>query len=480
MTFHGRFIVHAVSQYLSAKEALDFVRVVDAGCYTGMCYLIVQRLSQEVSNKSLLAVLSLALLLAIPAAGYCFLGNISFSVNYVWTAFLNVAFLYLFTSPRVAASAIIKMAVVLLALLTGAMQESFSIGVSVGLLVYLWVNRQTIGRWKLYAALAYWLGSALIIFAPGNFVRVEEHKAFDVSLVNKLVQGIGSILVYAHAYTLLLMALVAYGWRHCSEARQFLRDNCILFVSATVGALFAALVVLLGPHQLVSVEIFSVILLLKLFYRWWNVSSLGRTWDSILRMVCLVISLALLIPIYYYRHQVGTAYEQMVESARHSTDGTMLSTDYDRWSFSPRNWFVRNYTSTEYNQVTMLGNISMWLTNFQNEHLITCRLPLPKGEILAMSTAENEIAPSIFHRTEDFFFIVRTEVPEDETAPPCTLTCQQNKLSALRAVLLGEDVKEMRSELNLAEVSHFDHQGARYYIVYDNDARPIKNIQLQQ
>lgn len=477
MEVNGRFIIHTITQYLSGMRALWFVRIINGLCVVGIFYIISNLVSYEDRNRSLSAVLSLSLLLFIPSAGNTFLSNIAFSVNYIWTALLNVLFIYYINKNYLSPPKIKVFIFALLSLITGAMQESFSIGVCLALLVNVIANRSRMNGCVICMTLAYFLGSVFLVLAPGNFVRAESAGVFTSHFLYTVLQGVGRIVLYAHAFSIMIVVLLFSFWFNRKKTYHFLRENCLLFFPAFGNMLFAAFVVMTGPHQLVCVELFSLIVLLKLFYGYWNSHKLSQFYDSALQVVSVFSVLVLLVPIYYYRYQVGCSYEKMIDSAKNSTDGTMISTEYDNWCFSKRNWFVKHYTTTEYDQPTTLKILSLWLSGCQNDSLINCRLPLPKSSIISLCEETNEISPFVYHRSNDFFFIVRDRIDETSNAfPKCTKICELSFLQSLRSSLFGRDLFE--KEIDLSVVSHFDSDNYRYYIINDNDRCPIKSIKL--
>lgn len=476
----GRFIGHTLMQYLSSKREMGLMcaNVVSGILFTGLCYLLFRLLAREVCRKSLLVVIMLFLLLGVPVAGYNFLGNIAFQINYVWTSFAFFCFVYCLSSKFIPKYRINRVLLLLFAMITGSLQESFSIGGVVALICYWLINRRWLMQYHLLMVCSFIIGAAALILAPGNYCKHEELGAVDHQLFYRLVNGFGQIMVYSKLFTLLCIILIIWGIKDRVKTMTFIKENTIFFVTALVNALFAALIILNGPHQLTCVELCSMVLLIKLIYRAWEHYHLGEWLDSVLRWCGVTVMVVLIVPIYYYRAQVKNAFETMADSARQSVDGVMVSTKFDMISFSDRNWFVRNYTTTEFNQGTFLDWLSIWMTDGTDPNRINCRLPLPKAEIIAMCNDSNRIDSCVFRLSGNmgFFHVIRYPLSEEHSQ--CILFCRKNILSKIRSLITGNysDVCQVIQDLPIT--SHFEDVDNSYYVIYSYDVCPVVSVKL--
>ncbi len=475
---NGRFLIHWLTQCFAGMKdgALPYIRVFNSVAFTSLVYVMYQMLRMRTDCCSAFSVLILGLLLGIPAAGYSFLGNIAFSINYVWTSAAVFSFIYLLLQRPKIDNRITKANFVFFAFVSGSLQESFSIGVSAGLIMFWLFNRKNLMRFEIVLIAAFLVGTILLVIAPGNYVRLKSEPQVSASIWYRFVSGCGSILVYAKTFSLLIVCLIIWSIRKASNAFEFIRDNILLLITAVVNALFVIIVAITGPHQLVCVELCSLIVLLRLFYIWidhHNVRLSLRMW---IRRGCIFVSLLLFFPIYYYRGLVSEAYDSMINSARESYDGVMIGGDYDRYSFSSRNWFIRNYTTTEYNQRTDLHRLSLWLTDGSDPRRISCRLPLPKEDIVSLCREQNVVSSNVFHVEKSFFYVIRQSV--DDKNSECVICSNQNPLSRIRSVLTGTSTSSVGKRQLLSDFSCLEKGEYRYYIVYDNDQCPIQSICL--
>ena len=105
-----------------------------------------------------------------------------------------------------------------------------------------------------------------MILAPSNFMREATWNSGDISLLSKSIHGICSVLFYCHTFMLMCIALIAYACATPQKAKTFFIKNLHLIIAIFVSALFVACVAFTGPHQLVSIELFSMILILTMVF----------------------------------------------------------------------------------------------------------------------------------------------------------------------------------------------------------------------
>lgn len=473
---NGRFIVHTLVQCFAGIWGMEWLRVCNTLFFAVFiwcsCVLVNKGTGKSIS-VSLILFVCLTMLFAIPVFGYSFLGNIACSVNYLWTASLSLLFLCIlnYYEEHKCHFNIISVSLCLCTIIIGAMQESFSIGLSVGVFVWMLMNRKRVTSTQVALVISYCIGSAIVILAPSNFLREAGWNNGSTSIFIRVFSGICSVLWYCHTMVIMCVGLIVGTIVYPVKMRHFCKENISLLISIGISAFFVACVAFTGPHQLVSIELFSAIVMLRLlmrcrcFYHYLYHKLTSVLLGGVLVGIC--------IPIYYYRCQIKCAYEQMIISARNSTDGCMIGGDYDNMSFGKRNFFLKNYTSTELNQNVPLTSLSMYLSCGQNSSFINTRLPKSKEDIVTMCTDDkNIVGKNVYHRDGDCFYVIKSS----EKDITIQIEEKPNRMSNLRATLLSRSIGPQLKTVDATSLNSFNIGNLHYYIIYDSEAYPIVNI----
>ena len=474
---NGRFIVHTLVQCFAGIWGMEWLRIFNTLFFIVFvwctCLLVNNGKSWKISISSVMFV-CIMMLFAIPVFGYSFLGNIACSINYLWTGALSLAFLCVLNYYSKSKYNIVSIGLCLCAAIIGAMQESFSIGLSVGVFVWMLINRKRITPLQVALVIFYCIGSAIVILAPSNFLREAGWNSGSTSFLMRTVSGACSVLLYCHTMVAMCVCLIVGCFVSPAKMKCFCKENICYLITIGLSAIFVACVAFTGPHQLVSIEMFSAIVLLNLIMKNRRFNALINN-KRVALLLCIIL-ISLCIPIYYYRYQVKCAYEEMINSARNSTDECMIGGDYDNLSFGERNFFVKNYTSTELNLNIPMTSLSMYLSCGENSSLISTRLPQNKKEIIAIcSDSKNAIGSNVYHRSGDCFYIIKSADKHINIIMEEELNWKSN----LRAKLLSRAVGTQTKTVDATSLNHFNDGEYNYYIVYDSEAYPIIKISVK-
>jgi len=470
---NGRFLVHTIVQYFAGVLGLGWLRLANQFFFMCLCFFLNRTLAIRNRDKGVLAAEIFVLLLTIPLFGTAYLGNIAMSVNYLWTSALNLAFIYLVECQQIWKKGVNIYISVFLAFIVGAWQESFSIGMCVALFVYILINRKQLKRDTIMLIVAYWIGACFLIFAPSNFAREAGWNHENTSILTRLLQGVGSILVYAKTFNVLVVLLIWQFITNRAKAKLLIRKDIIFLAAAIINVLFIICVAFTGPHQLVCVELFSSIVIMHWIYLTFRDFIIDK--NKVINIVATCVMFVYLIPIYIYRIQVNDAYYEMLDRAKESKDGYFVGGEYDRISFSPRNWFVKNYTTTEKNQNCPLGTFSMWLTNGATRNYLKARIPLPQDQLAGICIEANQVNPNVYHRNEDWFYMIKSDSSTDNI----NIEYSENWISSIRSRILGNYADKYNKTIQLSENASFVYNNETYYVLYDDEFFPIISVKLE-
>lgn len=474
---NGRFLVHVLVQCFSGIWGMGAMRLANAVFFTvlvfGIAHLVRYRLPHL---TGVLPVVLVGLLFLMPCPGVALMGNMAMSVNYLWTASLNIVLIaLLFHLQGRRGGMASHLAVLFFAVLVGHLQESFSIGIAVALLLHLLVNKPSRQGYALWLVAGYWIGCASVCLAPGNFLRLDMVQG-DSSLVYRITQGCASVVVYTRLFPimcgLLLLTLVCRR----KEGLAFIRDNQIWVTAPIVNVMFIAFVAFTGRHQATCVELCSLIVLLRWLYGF--ILSRFPRMNAAIACLAVLVLLASYVPIYQVRAQVAEAYGALWKSAGVYGKGIVVSTDYDRLSYGNVGYMFRQFTSREYDQNFPLTGFSRVLTGGRDAGYMTTRLPQTPEGIKAVCRPNNEVAFHIYHQSGDCFYIVRLQQEEKGKFKGVNIIQQDNWLSSLRSCLFGGTPGIREYQAGWDELECYEHDGVNDYVVMDYAPLPIKSIVL--
>lgn len=265
MTTNGRFVVHLVVQMLIALLPRLVFILLNSLVFTILVRGIVNiSFSGETGEKPVwqYACLTASLLwLLMPDPGLIMLSLRAFTVNYMWTA---AAIVWWFVGFRkvLEFGRSSYVAFVIISLLCGSLQESYSLPVSGALLLMLfaggkqWRNSRTV-----WTTIMFWIGTAVCVFAPANFVRLSSGSEQAASGLMRNIELTLECTLHSPLIWLILFLLIVSISRQLS-LRVFFKDNKPLFF-ALVLSLLMNLAVFNATRQFWPVSIFSLVLLLK-------------------------------------------------------------------------------------------------------------------------------------------------------------------------------------------------------------------------
>ena len=265
MACNGRVIAHGVAQFwggIAGKHIFNFFNPMV------MCVLIWLIARGESDNRQatpLAVALAAALMWFCTPDQYVTQLMIAGSMNYVWASVLILSFLYLF-GRSCSTKPIGLILLILLSLLAGCWSEMYAVCIVPAGAIWLWTNRKNkpLNHTRLAMSVAYCIGAAFVVLAPGNFARMEsvttaaEHTtSFSTRLVNVAVYVISSPLPWLW----LLTAILWFVQR--KRCQHFWRDNCFWWIAALCSIGFCVLSGATWPRTHFPAYIFSFILLVK-------------------------------------------------------------------------------------------------------------------------------------------------------------------------------------------------------------------------
>lgn len=261
---NGRFIVHSLVMFFTAicgPAIFSFCNALMFGClFILFCRLVLPR---KIPSLLRAIVLIILLWLCIPVPGVTMLSLVAYSINYLWTSVAILFFILIWERTTKKSIATI-IACSLYALFSAALQESFSLPLSAALLIWWIVNRKTADNLRISLIICFWIGTALVFFAPGNLSHAAQGGGFSLQALIDKNYALASDLMFSSINVLAILLVICAV---CIPQRcaGFFRRN-ILLLAAIIFALLLAAVSYTAVRQLFAPSIFSAILLARLLF----------------------------------------------------------------------------------------------------------------------------------------------------------------------------------------------------------------------
>ena len=422
--YNGRFLIHGMVQWLCGTQPAWVVVLLNTLAW-GLLIASMALLcccGMRLTWTRMLISLS-ALWLLMPGATYMFMGSVTGAADYLWSGAMTLLFLWAFyrcESPATGVRVLVSVMLTLLALVAGAMQESFSIGVSAGLVVYAIVRKLHMPARQWAMIVAYLLGTTLIVFAPANFLRAD---MMGHSLHPEVLIAVAKYPVF----DLMVLAMVVAWFVNRQVVKDVISGNLVIAVALVVNLLFAMCVAFTGPWQLTSVALCSMVLLLQVLYRLF----INSRWFLVTLAVPLMAGTVWIASVQYrYRSHMWNIQREMFSQALTSGDGLVSlhkAFDFNRayessWLAPVYRQYTRNFARALINDDQECGNsmMSKFLTNCANPALVKALLPATPQRIERFFNSSSMRVDGIKAvRCEDYIIVRDNMIERSPAVEPC-------------------------------------------------------------
>ena len=244
------------------------------------------------------------------------------ALNYTWSAVLCLAFLLVYTKVRQMEKVNWGVAFILflLGVISGWTHESLVIGISGALFIIYCVqyNKRKPKSPEIALVAGFWLGTLLLCLSPAARGRA----SFDhPSIWETFLLIIGEL----RAFYVLLFLLVYTFFREKRNnnnhtLRKFFYDNQLYFYIILIELVFSLVIGFRNVRQLFGIELFSVVILIKLISEQTSFNAVWCRSVSIVAASAIVLHMAFVIPCAKCSH---AQFQDIVTTYLHSEDGVV-------------------------------------------------------------------------------------------------------------------------------------------------------------
>jgi len=417
MTWNGRFVIHTIVHLFCSIWGVALFSILNTLMYLVFFWLMFKLTvfsKKQVFIKGF--VLLIILWFLIPIQGVTFLGNIAFSVNYLWASVALLAFLMVYKKSRTEGLFGLKSVLLLVfGIFVGSLQESFSVGIAGSLCFYYCFHRKELRGERLFLVLGFWLGTLILVGSPGNFNRMESEQVPMMDSGLKMLvlikwSQLKNMLFGIPILNILLITLVLMFIRNKAYALQYIKKNQFYLIAIVINLIFALVIAYKGQWQMTSSVLLAIIMLTNLIFEKWE----GQNFRY--RMILVSAAGVFMISTYFsalkIRRDLYKEHSALVLAAKTTKNGIIWS-NYEVMGhvFQQHYHFMENY----FRVVFYMGDkyhkrlLSTYLTKGENPDLVTCVLPFSPEKTESFCREENRLIPSeqLFKAGALPFFIIK-------------------------------------------------------------------------
>lgn len=471
---NGRFIAHLITNYFCGVVGIKIFEVINSLIFILLCIGITILTRLEFVQSKIDKFIIVLLLFLIPVPAQTLLGHMAMSINYLWTSCFIIYFLVLLKSNQkgqFTGSHFKRIITFLLCFICGSFQESFSIGLSIGLFIYYCFHLNDFKGYLRWIIIAFWLGTCFVTLAPSNFLRFNnEIINNDLSGISKYIFNIAHIFINSNLLLLLIIVNIILYFRNSNELKLFWKDNSIYFITIIANILFTT-IVYTGNHQLTCINLFSLLLIINFIYRFIPVFYFQKYRNVFPITICIFLFLTY-IPIYKYRVMSYKGYQELFN--QDVNNGILIAPQFiDNTIKLKNNLLASNFTYHEIPDTWFKEGLSLYLSSGKDKHFVKAILPQEKSELISLCNPKNEYQNNIYYCKDKHFFIIKQKKEDNSQIYAIK---EDNILSKLANLIINKDFNTD----NITDITSNFTEGEYKYTIVLEVKRHIKKIILSE
>ena len=289
---HGRVPVMFLVQLFDAVLGKDLYNICNSIVFCFTLYLLVK---YTFHRQSVFAIIWTVFLIFffIPAFGDTHLW-LTGSIDYMWASTFVLLFLFLFRRYSKEAPSLHLLWICPFTLIVGMCHEAFSLSLSFGLLVYLFIERKYLfNTAALPIVIAFIIGTILLVFAPGTQRRLQLESGIDMMyFLKRIVAGIYSLFFTLRIFWFFIILFIYTYRKKRQEAKEFMMQHILVFSAMIVSPAILFVDARYGGRINYATEVLALIMLLHLINRFEPIK-----YKNFLSFACALILLFSYIPI---------------------------------------------------------------------------------------------------------------------------------------------------------------------------------------
>ena len=471
---NGRFLVHCVAQLilsfggywiLYVFSPILFALFILAGLY------IVRRNTIRLKGD---AVYFLALLITlVPLCASTMYGAVTMMINYMWSMVVYTLFaatyFHISDTNDKERPIYLNVLLLLLGLLCGSWQESYCLGIAGAIAIYHLIHIRQFKGSLAWLVIGFGIGAAILVFAPGNFARIENGQASFIGWMPFIKQCIQLCKhnLFVWLWVLLGLISVIIDYRK-SKRLVFLSDNWLWFGCSAIALIFTLYTIsqgmMQGLWQLMVLGLTDTIIVIRFLSHycgeWMNAQA------KFIIPVAALYLVAIMSTVIYYRSMVKhekDAFDAAFVTQKPDTiyEGQL---QYTLTQVVPSHPFLfEKICDIHWNFYTLntMQRLSQYYTNAQ-ETWGTDILPEPKDSILTRCVEENKIGNGVYRAPLGYMIVV---CPSNRGGVLYVHTTSMYPMDKLKDKLRNRKTKDFEYPISGLKLVQ-EEDGTAYYIKY--------------
>lgn len=474
--WNGRFIIHTITSYFCGTFGINTFRIINSVVFTlliaGLIKLVRSEFGYNPTDKYIILLL---LFVLMPVPGHIFLGHIAMVTNYLWTACAIIYFIILYNKiikSKANYNTIINTLLFITGIIAGSLQESFTIGISGALFLYYCFHTKEFRGSILWLVIGFWIGTCIVTLAPGNFERltVENTQTKFVGL-QKYINQFAHLILSSKLFPSYIIVSVILFFKNKKFITAFSNKNKIYLIAILLNSIIVTMVYT-GARQLTCIELFSLILWIKLIYSYFFIFCENKS--LIINVIITLFLILLYIPIYRDR-QINHAGFKELQNMK-PQNGVIIDKNIENYSAYIKNHRITyNYTlyilSTEYTTKWIVEGLSLIKSNGKNKNYITTILPTSTEYI---HTQFSNNTNYIYDKINNVYFI--RCLKEKPVKKVYAYNKPSKLVNKIRNILFNIDYNKTEiSEF----ITYFKYSDYIYYVFYNPENLIIKDFEIE-
>lgn len=253
MDTNGRFVAHTIVQLFNGIWGQTAFAICNAIVYLFFVVILCKLLKIQFSQSSLILLICCALIVCLRTRMVA-----SHQVGYIWMPVLILGYCYIFfREERKPLNYWWILLLVPFSMMAGNGQETFNIGLSGALICYACVNykKMTAIQWTMF--FSFGIGVLLIVLSPAVWNRVGNFEKRGLR---------DSLLLWIITLRMTYVLLVFVVWKCVKRKKKLVelyRENSFWYNALFFSLLFNLVLGIYGVRQLLGVELFASLIVLK-------------------------------------------------------------------------------------------------------------------------------------------------------------------------------------------------------------------------
>lgn len=350
-SFNGRSIVHIIAQLFSSFIGKSIFNIFNSIIFLLFIFLLT-KLTSQVKISSILFTTAVVFLL-IPSFKETFLWMTG-SINYLWTLTLIMVFLFLLyhwkTKPF--KFDLISPFLFVLGIVIGWTHEGISMPIAGALILILFTkNRSYWGSYSLPLIIGFIIGAGICSLGPATIKRADIKNINFLYLIFFKILSFLNVLSKLRAFWLLILSFILLFFYKRNYFKVWIKNfynTCQLeFFSLFLSFIIVLISGFRDPRAAIGVEIFSIILILRIF------SIVNFSKKKLFQNIVIIISIIVYSIVLKFSLENFKNYNYKIDQVINSNNEFILYND------NSSNSFINNYILIPYFHIFM-NDASIW------------------------------------------------------------------------------------------------------------------------